>query len=320
LVYEKKSITASVALSHCQEKKSMTDPQKEHPSAYFVQDRSNLEEMARLEIQDKMLNTMMGGVLPELADHSSLRRVLDVGCGTGGWLMETARTYPTIEKLIGIDISSTMITYARAQAKAQALDERVEFQTMDALRVLEFPNAFFDLVNQRLGLSWLRTWEWKKILLEYQRVVRPSGIVRITEGHVTNESNSPALTKLCQISLEVCFRSGRLFTESSDGVVSELVHLMTLHGLEDVKSHLYTLVYRAGTESCQYFYEDMLHAFRVAVPFFQKWTRLPNDYEEIYQQALHEMQQPNFEATMTLVTAWGIRSAGGNIPRMRGLR
>jgi hypothetical protein len=80
---------------------------------------------------------------------------------------------------------------------------------------------------------------------------------------------------------------------------------MTLHGLEDVKSHLYTLVYRAGTESGQYLYEDMLHAFRVAVPFFQKWTRLPDDYEQIYQQALKEMQQPDFVATYTLLTAWG---------------
>jgi trans-aconitate methyltransferase len=56
--------------------------------------------MARQDIQDKMLTTGMGGVLPELAgrvDYSCLQRVLDVGCGTGGWLMETARTYPTIE-------------------------------------------------------------------------------------------------------------------------------------------------------------------------------------------------------------------------------
>ena len=46
----------------------LTGPQKEHPSAYFVQDRSNLEEMARLSIQDKMLNTMMGGVLDDTVD------------------------------------------------------------------------------------------------------------------------------------------------------------------------------------------------------------------------------------------------------------
>src|SRR5215472_12687303 len=133
-----------------------TEPRREPSSAYFVQDRGNLEEMARLETQDKMLNIGMGGVLPELADPTQLRRVLDVGCGTGGWLLETARTYPTIEQLVGGDICSKMIAYARARAKDQHLDGRVEFLTMDALRILEFPAASFDLVNQRFGASWLR--------------------------------------------------------------------------------------------------------------------------------------------------------------------
>ena len=281
------------------------EPPKEHPSTYFVQDRSNLEEMTRLEIQDNMITTGMGGVLPELADPTILRSLLDVGCGTGDWLLETARTYPTIKKLVGGDISGKMLDHARTKAEQQQLGKRVQFQTMDALRALDFPDASFDLVNQRFGASWLRTWEWTKMLLEYQRVTRPGGIMRITEGNVTIESNSPALTKLSKIGLEVCFRSGRLFTESSDGITNELVRLMREHGFEDVQSRPYTLVYRAGTESWQSFYEDVLHGFRVALPFFQKWASVPSDYEDIYQQALKEMQQPDFVATYTLLTCWG---------------
>jgi len=114
-----------------------------------VQDRENLQEMTRLSIQDKMANSAMGGVLPELADPTLLRHVLDVGCGTGGWLMETARSYPTIERLVGVDISGKMVAYARGQAQAQQLGERVQFQTMNALSMLEFPALSFDLVNQR---------------------------------------------------------------------------------------------------------------------------------------------------------------------------
>jgi ubiquinone/menaquinone biosynthesis C-methylase UbiE len=306
------------------EQDAMPDPQyelpRENPSAYIVQDRDNQEEMTRLEIQDKMITTGMGGVLPELPDPTVLRRVLDVGCGTGGWLMETARTYPTIEKLVGADISNKMVEYARASAEAEQLGSRVQFHTTDALRALPFSNNYFDLVNQRFGISWLRTWEWRKILLEYERVSKPGGIIRITEGHVTNESNSPALAKLCKISLDVCFRSGRLFTEGTDGVTSELARLMTQHGIEDVKSRIHTLVYSRGTENWQYFYEDMLHMFRVALPFFNKWTRVPDDYQEIYQQALNEMQQPNFEATYTLLTAWGASPKDGRPMLMRGLR
>lgn len=129
---------------------------REHPSTYFVQDRSNAEEFTRLQIQERLLTSGMGGVLPEQADPTRLRRVLDIGCGTGEWLFETARTYPTIGTLVGVDVSSKMLAYTRRQAEAQGLDQRVTFRCMDALRLLQFPSGFFDLVNQRLGSSWLR--------------------------------------------------------------------------------------------------------------------------------------------------------------------
>src|SRR5436305_5314003 len=105
----------------------------------------------------------MGGVLPEQLDPTLLRRVLDVGCGTGGWLIETAKTYLMIENLVVADISSTILAHARTQAQAQHLDPRGAFRVMDALRMLECSGSSFDLVNQRAGASWLRTWEWTKV-------------------------------------------------------------------------------------------------------------------------------------------------------------
>ena len=294
-------------------------PVREHESAYFVQDRENREEMARLQVQDTMLTIGMGGVFPEVADPTSLRRVLDVGCGTGGWLMEVARTYPQIETVVGADISHAMLSYARTRTEENHLDGRVQFRMMDALRILEFPPARFDLVNQRAAISWLRTWEWTKLLIEYQRVCRPGGIIRITECDVTVESNSPALTRLWDIALTVAHRSGRLFTAKSDGVTGELVRLMVQHRIEDVQTRAHQLVYRAGTESHQSFYEDMLHLFRVSLPYLQKWTRLPDDYHEIYQQALKEMQQPDFVATWRWITVWGNTSCYGEPLLIRGL-
>src|ERR1700738_5459467 len=63
-------------------------PDHEHPSTYFVQNRSSEEEMTRLQIQDQMVTTSMGGVLPEQSDPTIFQRVLDVGCGTGWWVRE----------------------------------------------------------------------------------------------------------------------------------------------------------------------------------------------------------------------------------------
>ncbi len=282
----------------------------ERPSTYFLQNQSRQEEIARLELQNKMLTLGTGGVLPELADPTLLRRVLDVGCGTGGWLIEMAKTYPAIKQLVGVDISKTMVRHARQEATAAFLDDRVQFQTMDALAVLDFQTSSFDLVNQRLGASWLRTWEWPKILVEYRRVCRPSGIIRITEGNVVLESNSPALTKLNGITLEAFHRSGRLFEAQSDGLTGRLVHLMTQHGIQDIQAQVHTLVCSAGTNTHQSFYEDAIHFYRVSLPFLQKWVHVPGDYQEIYQQALKEMQAAEFTATWTWLTVWGTRPKG----------
>jgi ubiquinone/menaquinone biosynthesis C-methylase UbiE len=265
-----------------------------------------------------MITEGLGRVLPEFADTSHVQRVLDVGCGTGGWLMEVACTYLHIEQLVGVDISNKMVERARMQAMHLGLEQRVEFQTMDALRMLEFPPASFDLVNQRLGASWVRHWEWRKLLLECQRVAHPRGTICLTEAAVA-ESNSPALTTLCSLAVEACFRSGRFFEQRHDGIISKLVHLMTIHGIENIQTQDCTLTFRAGTSEHQSFYEDMRHLFRVSLPFFDKWIRIPRNYEEIYQQALSEMQQPEFLATWLFRTVWGTRNKSGPL-LMQGLR
>ncbi len=282
-----------------------TDPRREQPSTYFVQDRSNEEELNRLRLQDQQVTAGMGGVLPEQADPASFQRVLDVGCGTGDWLIEAAKTYQGMSLLAGVDISSKIVEYAQAQAEAQGVSDRVQFRTMDALRMLEFPTDFFDLVNQRFGASFLRKWDWPKLLQEYQRVSRPGGVIRVTEGDMAMESPSPALTRLFEIALDAFHQAGHHFTPGNKGVTGDLALLLRQNGLQQVQTHTYTPEYRAGTPEGQRFYEDMRLLFRTMAPFLRKWTRVPDDYETLYQQALSEMQQPDFVARGSMLTAWG---------------
>lgn len=60
--------------------------------------------------------------------------------------------------LVGVDMSRQMIAHTRERAEEQYLSNRVESHVMDALRLLEFPLASFDLVNLWFGISFLRTW------------------------------------------------------------------------------------------------------------------------------------------------------------------
>lgn len=281
------------------------DPRHEYQNTYIVQDRSNQEEMQRLHLQDRMITDSMGGLLPEQADPTRFQRVLDVGCGTGGWLIEMAKAYPQLTRLVGVDASGTMLDFARSQAEAEGVGERVEFYKMDALLLLEFPDASFDLINQRFGVSYLRSWDWPKLLQEYLRIAQPGGVIRVTEDDVPTQSSSPSFLQLGELGTQTLYRAGHFFHPAGDGIIRELARLLTEHGVQNVQARAYALEYRAGTPEGQLFIADMQHLLRNMKPFMQKWAHLPDNYEELYQQMIRDMNAPDFTATWNLLTVWG---------------
>jgi ubiquinone/menaquinone biosynthesis C-methylase UbiE len=285
--------------------------QGEHPNTYFVDERSKRDELTRLALQDHMLTGGMGGILPEQPDISCFHQVLDVGCGTGGWLIDAAKTLPWMDHLIGVDVSERMLTYARAQAKVHQVEGRVQFQLMDVLRPLAFSESTFDLVNERLGASYIRTWEWPYLLSELRRVTRPGGIVRLTEGEIIVESSSPALLQLNNLLVHALHQAGHYFRPESRGVTQELPHLFERQGLQQVQTRLHALEYQGNTEQGRALVEDTRHLFRTILPFLQKWTRVPDDYEDLYQRMLDEMQRSDFTAIWRLLTVWGTRPSPG---------
>jgi ubiquinone/menaquinone biosynthesis C-methylase UbiE len=282
-----------------------TEPRRELSSTYFVPDRSSDDERNRVRMQDIMTTSQMGGVLPEQTAPSHFRRVIDVGCGTGGWLIELAKAYPTIELLVGADISIHMIEYARQQAKTEGVDDRVEFQVMDALRMIEFPQHYFDLLNQRFGWSYLRTWDWPNLLTKYQYATRSGGVVRITESDLFGPTNSPALTQLIDLARNASSKAGHMFGPIHTEFASALPDLLERHGFQNVQSRPILLHYEMGNPEMEKMREDLRLTFRTVIPFLRKWTKLPEDYETIYQQAVREMEDPGFTIDWDIVTVWG---------------
>src|SRR5437588_1520651 len=103
----------------------------------YFNDPESGAEMARLLNQDRLITKGMGGLFAERSDLSGIHRILDVGCGPGGWALEVAFTYPEIE-VVGLDISEAMINYARTQAKVRGLDN-AHVSVIDARQSLDFP-------------------------------------------------------------------------------------------------------------------------------------------------------------------------------------
>ncbi|MBV9689977.1 MAG: class I SAM-dependent methyltransferase [Ktedonobacteraceae bacterium] len=97
----------------------------------YFNDPESGAEMARLIDQDRLITQCMGGALPEQANgFSGIDRMLDIGCGPGGWLLDIAFEHPEIE-VVGIDISRAMTDYARGRAEVQGLSN-ASFHAMDA--------------------------------------------------------------------------------------------------------------------------------------------------------------------------------------------
>jgi len=191
---------------------------------------------------------------------------------------------------------------------AQHLEDRVSFHVMDALLTLEFPSSFFDLVNLRCCVGFMRTWDWPKMINEMLRVTCAEGVVRITDaeaGHTYH--SSPALTQFSELYQSALFQAGNLFEPAPSGLIAHFASLLGKHGCKTVQTRTYSINYQASTPSAQVFYEDMQRAFQTLRPFILKWGRRtkPDDYDALCQQALAEIQQSNFQATWNLLTAWG---------------
>lgn len=273
----------------------------EQASTYFVYNRQHdKEELRRLIIQDWMVTAAMGGVLAEQPDPTVFRRVLDVACGTGGWVIEAARRYPEMH-LWGVDISHRMIEYACAQARG---NDRVEFRVMDALRQFAFPDDAFDLVNLRFGVSFIRMWEWPGVVSEMLRVTRPGGVVRITDAGIVQESTSPALRAFQLQVVYALERAGHVMGGDEGGVTGYLVPLLERCGVRRVERRVCSTRYEAGMGEGDAYVEDVCCAMRTLKPFVQRWVGV-RDYERVCQVAREQMGWADFCAAGELVTVWG---------------
>jgi ubiquinone/menaquinone biosynthesis C-methylase UbiE len=159
----------------------------------YLFETENASEVARLLERNAFFNKAIGGVFPERVNLDGITRILDIGCGPGGWAVDVANSYPST-KVVGIDISDTMINSARSEAKRHTL-ENVEFIKMNALQPLQFPDQKFDLVNMRGAVEYVPRENWQALLQECYRITRPGGILRLIEADRLAHTNSPAFEK-----------------------------------------------------------------------------------------------------------------------------
>ncbi|WP_165422968.1 class I SAM-dependent methyltransferase [Ktedonosporobacter rubrisoli] len=283
-----------------------------HPSenSYAVDPESAME-MARLMDLDIIVNKQMGGLFPPDIDLGKVHDVLDIACGPGGWAMEVAFEHPD-KHVVGIDISRAMLEYATAQANMQDL-QNIEFFFMDATASLEFPAASFDLINARFIVGFMWKEAWPELIKECMRILRPGGIIRITDtDRVFSPSNSAALEKFNIFVSKAFVRTGRSFCKEENanhfGLTPMLGALLAAAGCENIRKIPYMLNYSAGKPAHFAQTHNWEMGLALLVPFFRRTSMASQEeLEELYQQVLVEMRRDDFRGIWYFMSAYGAK-------------
>jgi SAM-dependent methyltransferase len=117
------------------------------------------------------------------------KRILDVGCRQGNWLLEFLYWGAEPDMLAGIDLAVPEIEEARRRLPA------ADLHTGDAAR-LPFADASFDLVTQFVVFTSVLDQEVRRqIAAEMLRVVKPGGHI-LSYDFTVNNPNNPNVRRL----------------------------------------------------------------------------------------------------------------------------
>lgn len=290
--------------------KQETPPMSEKqntPHTYFVQDRKDYE---RLTPQGHMTTLMLGGLMPDQASPEQFHRVLDVACGTGGWLIECAMRYPLMHTLEGVDISSETLAFAQKQVEEAGVGDRVHLQKMDALHALEFPDGYFDLVNLRYAVGWIRIWDWAKMILEMQRVLRKGGTLRITEVQYI-KSDALWLNRYWGMGLEAARNAGYL-TPQITHITELLPGYLQAAQFSEVQCRVTPAVYKHGTPEHELFAANLKNLLPKTEKYLKTWINVDAslkawhvvDYQHFMAKIIGELESEDFVCDQPIETVW----------------
>lgn len=101
--------------------------------------------------------------------------VLDIGCGTGGYLMKLAQKMDS-GTFVGVDISKDCVEEARQRAETKGLDEKVKFYYAD-INTWDVPSRFFDVVMMNNLLHYYSPEERRRLLARVAKLVDQKGTI-----------------------------------------------------------------------------------------------------------------------------------------------
>jgi ubiquinone/menaquinone biosynthesis C-methylase UbiE len=252
----------------------------------------------------------MGSLFPSDVDLAGVHDILDIACGPGGWVLDVAFAHRD-KRVVGVDISSSMLNYARAHAEVQGL-QNATFRYMDATSALDFPDASFDFINARFIVGFMWKEAWPKLIRECMRITRPGGMIRFTETDyaVTSATNSIALSRLNRLMVRAFCRTGRSFCEDEDGyqlgVTPMIRSFFEEAGYHTIREQAHGLNCSSGMYAYKSMSKNLQIAMKLVQPFLIKaGVATADELDQVYQQMLIDLLREDFHSIWYFMSTCG---------------
>ncbi len=271
----------------------------------YVFDANSPTELARLINQDRIITQAMGGSLSGIPDDMPLTNVLDLGCGPGSWALDVAFTLPDAE-VEGFDSSQAMVNYANARARSQRLTN-ASFGVLDITQPFEIAANSIDLVNARFLVGVLKREIWPFFLDECHRILRPGGLLRLTEAAEFGQTTSEAVNQLLILTRYALYQLGYGFTsEQGLNVLPILLSYCKLQRYQHIKVKASAVHYSADTEAWADMFHNLDSIHQQMKPVLVKLGLINEElFDTLHQEALIAMQLPSFCGIVHITTIIG---------------
>ncbi|RIA83174.1 S-adenosyl-L-methionine-dependent methyltransferase [Glomus cerebriforme] len=140
-------------------------------SPYFIPDLGD-DEIDHSLMQHYTYKYMCQGNFISPLKKENLKKCLEIGYGSGIWMMEMASEYPNCD-FYGIDV--------QPNNPDSTYPDNCEFIKGDVKKGIPYPDETFDFVYLRMTMIYIESNKWKPLISEIFRVLKKGGWVEFLE-------------------------------------------------------------------------------------------------------------------------------------------
>jgi len=268
---------------------------------------TNAAESKRLLVQHRYFTQALGGLLPRSIPVRQVHKILDVGCGPGGWALDLTRKYSHIS-VTGIDNSCIAITDATRVAQMNGVHS-VTFEQMDATKPLRFANGSFDLVHMRSASPFIQPAMWPQVITELVRVLRPGGWLVLVD-YEQGPTSSAAFNRISMLSMQAV-RAAKLSLAPHSLTIGAAVRLYSFllnAYLFDVSYTIHGVDFGSGNNvDAPMFIDELLAGAANIKPFLTRLGLIESeqDFDALIEKVREELTQPDACGYAYLIAATG---------------